>query len=870
MIVCRRCEQRRHYNTIFLIKLVYNYLLRRISLRKFNLHLVCNAHLDPVWQWQWPEAAAEAISTFRIAAQFCKQFDGFVFNHNEALLYMWVERFEPQLFSEIQKLVKAGKWNIIGGWYLQPDCNLPCGEAIIRQILVGKNYFRKKFGVDVTVAANFDSFGHTRGLVQILVKSGYDSYLFGRPDQTACPLPAEDFVWVGYDGSEITAHRSMDLYTTQMGDAAAKIEKWLSLHKDNARKTGMVLWGIGNHGGGPSKIDLQQIAKLITKHSDVDILHSTPQSYFKQLSEFKDSLPRVSKELRHCMAGCYSSMARVKQNYRLLENEIFAAEKMLSAAHYQKLMRYPADEIADAVRDMMFVAFHDILPGSSVEPAEKAALDTLGHGLEITTRLKTEAMFALAAGLPKAKDDTIPIMIYNPHPFAVNQQIVCEVSPPQNNFSGGYMEAFIYSGGKLLPSQTEQPFCSINIDGRKRISFNAKLAPGTISRFDCKLKKIDARPKPLLKVVKGKITFKSEQLEVVINCNTGLVDRYVVNGKICLSKNAFSHLVCMDTPDSWGTRTPQFRKEAGRFKLMDKLTGSAFSAVEGGQIESVRVIEDGVIRSVVEAVFEYQGSAICQRYILPKQGTEIEIETRVYWNEKDRILKLCVPFGGDDYKLIGQTAYGNVSLYDMENEQVAQKWLALVSSKKDMAITCINDSTYGCDMMRDELRITMLRSPAYCGAKCMSSETITPLDRFTPRMDQGLHAFRFWFDAAGVKQSLETIERMALVRNEKPFILPCFPPSDGKKKAAKPFWSLDDKAIVATCAKKAEKSGELIIRLFEPTGKRRTATLSLPFAGKKIKLEFTPFEIKTLCLTKKGDIKSTNLMEKIITKRNQL
>jgi len=852
-------------------RLVFNnYLLRRIPLRKLNLHLVCNAHLDPVWQWQWPEAAAEAISTFRIAAQFCRQFDGFVFNHNEALLYMWIERFEPELFREIQKLVKAGKWNIMGGWYLQPDCNLPSGEAIVRQILVGKNYFREKFGVDVTVAANLDSFGHSRGLVQILAKSGYTSYLFGRPDQNACPLPADDFIWVGYDGSEIMAHRSMDLYTTQRGDAAAKVEKWLSLHKDDPKKTGVVLWGIGNHGGGPSKTDLQQIAKLISKHKDIEILHSTPQAYFKQLSAFKNSLPKVNKELRHCMTGCYSSMARVKQNYRLLENEIFTAEKMLSAAHYQKLMAYPSAEVDEAVRDMMFVAFHDILPGSSVEPAEKAALDTLGHGLEITTRLKTEAMFALAKGLPKAKDDMIPVMVYNPHPFAVNQQVVCEVSPPQNNFSGGYMEAFIYKNGKLVPSQTEQPFCSINIDGRKRIAFNAQLQPGVINRFECRLIKIESRPKPLLKAKNGKITFKSEELEVVINCTTGLVDRYVVNGRLCLNKNAFSHLVCVDTADSWGTRTPRFRNEAGRFRLMSKPAGTAFSAVEGGQIESVRVIEDGAIRSVVEAVFEYGGSAISQRYILPKQGTELEIETRVYWNEKDRILKLCVPFSGDDYKLTGQTAYGNSVLDDADNEQVAQKWLVLASSQNDMAITCINDSTYGCDLLPGELRLTMLRSPAYCGAKCMCSETITPLDRFTPRMDQGSHTFRFWFDAGKVRQSLEAIERRALVKNEKPFILPCFPPSESKKTAAKPFWSLDDKVIVAACAKKAENSGDLIIRLFEPTGKNRTATLSLPFTDKKIKLTFTPFEIKTLCLTKKGDIKSTDLMEKMVTKRNQL
>ena len=103
-----------------------------------DIHLICNAHLDPVWQWEWQEGLAEALSTFRIAADFCEQQDGFVFNHNEAVLYQWVEEYEPSLFARIQSLVREGRWHIMGGWYLQPDCNIPGGESIWRQILGGR------------------------------------------------------------------------------------------------------------------------------------------------------------------------------------------------------------------------------------------------------------------------------------------------------------------------------------------------------------------------------------------------------------------------------------------------------------------------------------------------------------------------------------------------------------------------------------------------------------------------------------------------------------------------------------------------------------------------------------------------------------
>ncbi|WP_446692512.1 glycoside hydrolase family 38 N-terminal domain-containing protein, partial [Ruminiclostridium cellobioparum] len=131
-----------------------------------KIHLICNAHIDPVWQWDWQEGKAAAIATFRVAARFCEEFDGFIFNHNEALLYKWVEEYEPELFNRIKVLVGQGKWHIMGGWYLQPDCNMPSGESFVRQILEGREYFREKFGVTPHTAINFDSFGHSRGLVQ--------------------------------------------------------------------------------------------------------------------------------------------------------------------------------------------------------------------------------------------------------------------------------------------------------------------------------------------------------------------------------------------------------------------------------------------------------------------------------------------------------------------------------------------------------------------------------------------------------------------------------------------------------------------------------------------------------------------------------
>lgn len=158
-------------------------------------------------------------------AEFCEKEDGFVFNHNEVVLYKWEEEYEPELFVRIQKLVKQGKWHIMGGWYLQPDCNMPSGESFVRQVLLGRHYFKQKFNVEPTTAINFDPFGHTRGLVQIIKKSGYDSYIFCRPLQNDCPQPSDDFTWVGYDGSEIMGHRASDHYNSLKGEAHTKVKE---------------------------------------------------------------------------------------------------------------------------------------------------------------------------------------------------------------------------------------------------------------------------------------------------------------------------------------------------------------------------------------------------------------------------------------------------------------------------------------------------------------------------------------------------------------------------------------------------------------------------------------------------------------------
>ena len=222
-----------------------------------EVHLICNAHIDPVWQWDWPEGVGAILSTFRSAAELADEFD-YIFCHNEASAYRYVEVYAPDLFERIKQLVKKKKWHIMGGWYLQPDCNMPSGESFVRQILVGQKYFEEKFGIKPTTAINFDPFGHTRGLVQIMRKCGQDSYMVCRPSKFQLPLKKENFLWEGFDGSTVKVLRS-ETYNTPLGESAKAIKERIDRQGE---KSACVLWGVGNHGGGPSKKDLAEIAKM--------------------------------------------------------------------------------------------------------------------------------------------------------------------------------------------------------------------------------------------------------------------------------------------------------------------------------------------------------------------------------------------------------------------------------------------------------------------------------------------------------------------------------------------------------------------------------------------------------------------------------
>ncbi|MBN2852908.1 MAG: alpha-mannosidase [Clostridia bacterium] len=824
-----------------------------------KLHLVCNAHLDPVWLWEIEEGIAETLSTFRVAADFCENYDGFVFNHNEAILYQWVEEHDEELFKRIQKLVKEKKWNIMGGWYLQPDCNMPSGESFVRQILEGKYYFRDKFKIEPTTAVNFDAFGHTRGLVEILKKTNYDSYIFCRPEPDMLDLPADDFLWIGYQGDQLLCHRAYNSYESHRGEADKKIEGFIETHKD--KETGIVLWGIGNHGGGPSRIDYEKIKEL-NERVDFEIIHSTPENYFDDVLREKEVLPKYEGILNPRYIGCYTTQIRIKQLHRKLENELYKTEKMVAHATLQGYFRYPKSAIDSAIRDLLLMEFHDILPGSSIPEVEDYAISLAGHGLEELKRLKTKAFFALCSGMEVAKEGTIPVIAYNPHPYPVTGMFECEFQlPDQNKNKLLFANPVVYQNGEKVPCQAEWESSNFNVDWRKRSVFEATLLPSQINRFDVKIELIDAKTSSNEISNNDDFEFVTNDMKVVINTKTGTIDKYEVKGTDYIKGKAFLPLVIQDDDNSWAHKEKGFRNVIGSFELMNKKEAQEFCGLHSDDISSVRIIEDGEVRTVVEAIMKYNHSFLVNRYYLPKKGTEVKVTTRVFWNEKMKMLKLSIPTTFKSGGYLGQTAYGVEELLTNGDEMVSQKWNLAYDGNS--AVSIINTGIYGSDYADGEIRLSLLRSPGYSAGKSDFSvrrKYILPQDRFSRFIDQGEREYEFYLNASSYEERRKLVDRESMIKNETPMILSFFPTGAGQKSGC--FARLNDDVIQMTTFKREERGSCYIIRLFNPTDSHVTSTLLIDALEFQETFEFEPYEILSVKVDpKKKRMKVVNLME---------
>ncbi|MGB8958648.1 MAG: glycoside hydrolase family 38 C-terminal domain-containing protein [Candidatus Aminicenantales bacterium] len=876
------------------------------------MHLICGAHLDPVWQWRWDEGASEALATFRNAVDILDEHPSLVFCHNEAVLYRWAERLDPALFNDIRRLVKAGRWAISGGWFIQPDVNLPGTEALIRTIAEGRRYFRDRFDAAPRVAYNFDSFGHSGGLPQILRLAGYEMYVHMRPQADELTLPADLYRWRGVDGTTIPAYRiAVGLYHTEHDNVEDRLRAGVELALKLGRDV-PVFWGLGNHGGGATRRDLETIDAFIAREPGVRVIHSTPDRFYDAVKDAAAVAPIHDGDLQRSFTGCYTSLSRLKRRAVASLGSLVQADAASAAASWLAPKAAPEPDLAEAWRLHLFNDFHDILTGTCVEPAERDALGQYGRAEDIGRAAVLRSLASLNLG--GRNSPSLPVTVFNANPSLRRIPVEFECMADHRPFwKGTWRMRLFRADGREIVCQEEQPESLLPFNSwRRRISFVDDLPGVGVSRYYLRAFEIpsgktneaesrghvprvhvpDREPVQTGGLAGGHVPKVRVPIAYRIDRATGLV-RLLKTGpgrtvKGCLAGPLFEPLVIEDTADSWGTGCGSYRKIVGRFK------------------PSCRpfVIERGPVRTVTRSIFSYRKSRVITDVVAYPSWPVLEFRFRVTWNEARRRLKLSVPTSLSSPTLLAEVPGGAIHRPADGEEHVHGRWLVVEgrSAGAPAAIGVASSGQNGLDFKAGEIRLSVLRSSAYChergfdldaAASKMGTRTkgtCPPIWKFA---DIGVHEFRLLV-AAGDPASVKALmPGLADHLAAPPAAYAHLPYNARQAQPRELLFSLKPSSVRMLACKRSWDGGALILRLQEAVGKKTKCELKVEPAAPRtrgnepasdnpeaedprhaspaqerghvprvhIPLSFAPFEIKTLRVERNGGWRPVRMIE---------
>jgi len=607
-----------------------------------TLHMIGNAHLDPVWLWPWQEGYQEARATFASALDRMEEYPDFVFTCDQVVLLSWVEEQDPELFARIAERVAEGRWVNVGGWWVEPDCNMPMGESFARQGLYGQRYLQSRFGRIATVGMNVDPFGHSASLPQILRGQRMDAYCFLRPGPHESDLGETLFHWESADGSRVLAYRIPFEYCSPPGDVAGQTEKSLG-QLDRSLGEMMVFYGVGNHGGGPTKANIDSIHRYDRMGTFGRMTMSSPRAYFDEMrargDAFLDGLAVRRDDLQHHAPGCYSAHSGIKAWQRRAQHAVLSAERWAAIEVALGGTEYPREDLERAWKQILFNQFHDILPGSAIEPSYDDARDQLGEAIAISKRIIARAHNRIARRIDILADTTTqPVVVFNPHPWPVSVEVDMQYGARPLG-----VHVVDHEGHEVL-SQATQSTATTDDRGRGAITFRAdvpalgyalyRLLPGPA-----------ANPPSSLSVSDDGTVIENVHLRIELDPLTGdlvsLRDKETGVDPLAGTRGAPRTAVCEDPTDTWGHRVVSYAWPGSPMTL-----------------DRIVVRETGPLRSRVRVERSWGDSRLVEEYLLAHDARALRVDVRIDWREKAHLMKLRFPVGLTDPSAAYEIPYG--------------------------------------------------------------------------------------------------------------------------------------------------------------------------------------------------------------------
>ncbi|MFJ8886748.1 alpha-mannosidase [Streptomyces sp. NPDC102402] len=808
--------------------------------RERTLHLVGNAHIDPVWLWRWPEGLQEIRATFRSAVDRMEEYPDFVFTCDSVMYLEWIERHDPELFDEIRKRVAEGRWQIVGGWWIEPDCNIPSGESFVRQALYGQRYLIEKFGVAATVGCNLDPFGHNATIPQLLRGAGMDGYVFLRPGPHEQVLPGQFFHWEAPGGSRVIAYRLPNEYCTPGKDIGNHIDKSLAMMPPGEPEL-MVFYGVGNHGGGPTKANLDSIARLDALGGLPRMEQSHPEKFLDRVRDRED-IPVHAGELQHHGPGCYSAHSGVKTWNRRAENELQRAEKWAAVATAVAEETYPGAQLTEAWKLVLFNQFHDILAGTSIRSAYEDSRDDYGRARSIAAEVFNRAVQAIARRVDiPLREETVPLVVFNPHPWTLESDVEAE-------YAQAASVRLTDETGAPVPVQLTRSEATMQ-GGRGRLAFRAEVPPLGLRVYHL-LPGADAGAESPVRATGT--TLENEHLRLTVDPATGWLSSLhdKATGAELLPERPGPHAVVVDDPsDTWGHRVRAYDRAIGSFTP-----------------RRVRLVESGPVRAVLRIDSAYGTSTMAEELVLSAGARQVEVRTVVDWHERLKLLKLRFPTALTDVTATHEIPYGHLERTPDGTEEPTQAWVDVTGTLPGGAragLAVLNDSKHGHDVLGGEIGMTALRSPVYA----WHEPKILDEDGIYDYLDQGRQEFRYALLPHGADWRTADPVRRAAELNQPPFAL--LETFHAGPTAQRTSYADDGASGVVVTVVKGGEDGDFVVRAYEAQGRPATARVALPMLGERrsVEAEFGAHEIKTFRVPRDpaAPVVETDLLERPLT-----
>jgi alpha-mannosidase len=776
-----------------------------------------HAHIDTAWLWPVRESIRKCARTFATQLDLLERYPDYIFGASQAQHYAFVKEHYPEMYERVKAAIKAGRWEVQGGMWVEADCNVPSGESLVRQILHGKNFFRDEFGVDVDNLWLPDVFGYSAALPQILLKSGINYFLTQKLSWNQInEFPFHTFMWQGIDGSEVLTHFPPEnTYNSQL--AAESLVAAQDQFKEKEYIDEFIsLFGVGDGGGGPKEEHIQMGKRMANLEGAPRVRFDSAKNFFKRLSKQSHDIPTWVGELYlELHRGTLTTQAFVKWANRRLEHRLRALEFWCSC---MPLNQYPQQRLDAIWKKVLINQFHDILPGSSITETYRVTRTEYLEALKECDALTREVSESQLA------NDENCITLFNSLHYRYRGTVVLP-----DGWSG---HGVCDSQGRILPSQNE--------DGSTVVL-------------------VDVPPYSLMTLTRVAASLPtSGKASSLILENDLVLYEFSAQGKLtrCYDKELKREL---GSPDEPGNVLTLYEDRPSDWDAWDVDASYLQTPLQTAEAKVAAPLPAGDVRQGIRFVFDIGNSSVEQQVYLARCSKRLDFETHVDWREKHRMLRVQFPVNVSadqatydiQYGFVRRPTHQNTSWEQARFEVAAHRYADL--SNTEFGVALLNDSKYGYRLTNGVLDLNLLRSPNYPD----------------PDADQGQHDFVYsLLPHSGDLVRSEVIAEAARL-NQGLMILPgC--------RAQRDFVPvrLSGEGVSLEVVKKAEKESCLILRIIETHGRHSGGRLQIDLPDVSLEetdltewrsqeltqvtstfdLQMNPFEIRTYKLRFRGEL----------------